>query len=139
MLKAIVYASNTGNTEAMAQAVKSGAEKSGAEIIYTTAEDADGNEVLSADMLLLGCPAMGDEELEDTMEEFFSSIEDKISGKKVALFGSYDWGDGEWIRSWADRVKNAGASMINDEGLACNLEPDEETLSACEALGERNE
>lgn len=139
MLKAIIYASNTGNTEAMAQAVKRGAEKSGSETIYFTAEDAESDKVLSADILFLGCPAMGDEELEDTMEEFFSSIEGKIEGKKIALFGSYDWGDGEWMRSWIERVKKAGASLINGEGLTCNLEPDDEALSKCEALGEKDE
>ena len=92
MKKAVVYASTTGNTEAMALAVAEGAKDSGADVVLATADTADAADVLSADVLFLGSPAMGDEVLEDSMEEFFTKIEGSISGKKVALFGSYDWG-----------------------------------------------
>ena len=87
------------------------AKASGAEVIFGTADKADKAAVLSCDILLLGSPAMGDEVLEDTMEEFFASIEKSIGSKKVAVFGSYDWGDGQWLRDWADRIKAAGAVL----------------------------
>ena len=81
---------------------------------------------------------MGAEELEDSeFEPFFAGIEGKISGKKVALFGSYDWGDGEWMRLWADRVKAAGAEVIGGEGLICNNTPDDEALTKCRELGKQ--
>ena len=127
MKKAVVYSTTTGNTEAMANAVAEGVKKSGAELIMTTADSADADAVLAADVLILGSPAMGDEVLEDTMEEFFTSIEGKISGKKVAIFGSYDWGDGQWMRDWQERVEGAGASMICD-GIIANGEPSDDSV-----------
>ncbi len=135
MKKAIIYSTTTGNTEAMANAVKKGAEASGAEVYFSTADAADSSEVLSSDVIILGSPAMGAEEVEESMENFYSSIEPKISGKKIALFGSYDWGDGEWLRLWRDRIVSAGATVINGDGLAGHLFPDEETCAACEKLG----
>ena len=87
--------------------------------------------------LLFGCPAMGSEELEESeFEPFFSSVEGSLSGKKVGLFGSYDWGDGEWMRTWQQRVEAAGGVMIED-GLICNNAPDDDALAACRALGEK--
>ena len=136
MKKAVVYSTTTGNTEAMANAVAEGVKKSGAELIMTTADSADADAVLAADVLILGSPAMGDEVLEDTMEEFFTSIEGKISGKKVAIFGSYDWGDGQWLRDWAVRIKDVGATLVNGDGLAGHLEPDEDCKAECVKLGE---
>ena len=130
MKKAIVYASTTGNTEAMANAVVEGAKASGAEVYVSTADSADEAAVLASDVIILGSPAMGDEILEDTMEEFFASIEGSISGKKVALFGSYDWGDGQWLRDWADRAKNAGATLVS-EPLMVNLTPSDDDLTKC--------
>ena len=85
----------------------------------------DVDKALSFDVLALGCPAMGDEELEEgEFEPFFSDLEGKLSGKKVALFGSYDWGDGEWMRTWCGRAKDAGAELVDDEGLIVNNTPD---------------
>ncbi len=136
MKKAIVYSTTTGNTEAMANAVKKGAEKSGAEVYFSTADSADAAEVLASDVIILGSPAMGAEEVEESMENFYSSIESGLSGKKVAIFGSYDWGDGEWLRLWRDRIAAAGAEVVNGEGLAGHLSPDEETSAACEKLGQ---
>lgn len=135
MKKAIIYSTTTGNTEAMANAVKKGAELSGAEVYFSTADSADSAKVLACDVVILGSPAMGAEELEDSMEAFYSSIESSLSGKKVAVFGSYDWGDGEWLRLWRDRIVSAGASVVNADGLAGHLFPDEETVAACEKLG----
>lgn len=106
---AIVYASTTGNTEAMANELKAAA---GADVYFATADSADANEVLASDLILLGSPAMGAEQLEDSMESFFSGIEGQISGKKIGLFGSYDWGDGQFLSDWSDRVASSGASLV---------------------------
>ena len=135
MKKAIVYASTTGNTEAMAQAVAEGAKESGAEVLLTTADTADVAAVLASDIIILGSPAMGDEVLEDSVETFFATIEGSLSGKKVAIFGSYDWGDGQWLRDWADRLNSAGATVLNGEGLKGHLTPDDECLAECKKLG----
>lgn len=136
MKAAVIYWSSTGNTEAMAQAVAEGAKNAGAEVDLMEVADATVEKALSYDVLALGCPAMGDEELEEgEFEPFFADLEGKLSGKKVALFGSYDWGDGEWMRSWYDRTKEAGAELISEEGLIVNNTPDEEGLEACKALG----
>ena len=135
MKKAVIYASTTGNTEAMANAIAQGVKSSGAELIFATADSADANEVISSDVIILGSPAMGDEVLEDSMENFYSAIEGSLSGKKVAVFGSYDWGDGQWLRDWVQRITQAGATVINGEGLKAQLTPDEEALSQCKNLG----
>lgn len=136
MKKAIIYSTTTGNTEAMANAVKKGAEASGVEVYFSTADSADSAAVLASDVIILGSPAMGAEEVEDSMETFYGSIESGLSGKKVAIFGSYDWGDGEWLRLWRDRIVAAGADVVNGDGLAGHLSPDEETVAACEKLGQ---
>lgn len=135
MKKAIVYASTTGNTEAMAQAIAEGAKAHGDEVVFSTADSASTDAVLSSDILILGSPAMGDEILEDSVEEFFGKIEGSLSGKKVAIFGSYDWGDGKWLRDWAERITSAGATVLNGEGLKGHLEPDADTLEECKKLG----
>ena len=144
MKVSIVYWSGTGNTEAMANAVAEGAKEAGAEVelLPVSAASAD---VVGSDALLFGCPAMGSEELEESeFEPFFSSVEGSLSasvegslsGKKMGLFGSYDWGDGEWMRTWQQRVEAAGGVMIED-GLICNNAPDDDALAACRALGEK--
>ena len=133
---AVVYWSSTGNTEAMANAVADGIREKGGEAVLHTCEDFDGSKVAEYDAIAFGCPAMGDEELEEgEFEPFFSDLEGKLSGKKVALFGSYDWGDGEWMRTWCGRAKDAGAELVDDEGLIVNNTPDDEGLAACRELG----
>ena len=133
----IIYWSSTGNTEAMAQAVEEGAKAAGADVEIMEVADADVDKALSYDVLALGCPAMGDEELEEgEFEPFFSDLEGKLSGKKVALFGSYDWGDGEWMRIWTQRMQDAGAVIAGGEGLICNNEPDDEAKENCKKLGQ---
>ena len=133
----IIYWSSTGNTEAMAQAVEEGAKAAGADVEIMEVADADVDKALSFDVLALGCPAMGDEELEEgEFEPFFSDLEGKLSGKKVALFGSYDWGDGEWMRIWTQRMQDAGAVIAGGEGLICNNEPDDEAKENCKKLGQ---
>ncbi len=130
MKTAVIYWSGSGNTEAMAQAVAEGA---GAELFNVSEFSGD---VAEYDRLAFGCPAMGAETLEESeFEPFFAENEDKLSGKKVALFGSYGWGDGEWMREWAERVKNDGAVLVNDEGLIVNEAPDDAALADCKALG----
>ncbi len=136
MKVSIVYWSGTGNTEMMANAVCEGAKSAGAEVelLPVAAASAD---VLNSDVLLFGCPAMGSEELEDSeFEPFFSSVESSLKGKKVGLFGSYDWGDGEWMRIWQERVEAAGGVMVAD-GLICNNTPDDDALAECRELGEK--
>lgn len=131
MSTVVVYWSGTGNTEAMAEAVAAAAGVSATAVADISAADA-----LNADTLLLGCPAMGDEALEeDEMEPFFTELEAGLSGKNVGLFGSYDWGDGDWMKTWEGRVTAAGGKLIK-EGIIANLEPDDDAIAACKALGE---
>ena len=133
----VVYWSGTGNTAAMAEAVAKGIGSAGKEAELIEAASFDAADVSKYDAIAFGCPAMGDEELEeDFMEPLFSACEDKIRGKRIALFGSYDWGDGEWMRTWEDRVSNAGGEMVAD-GVIANNEPGDDELRACEDLGVR--
>lgn len=136
MKVSIVYWSGTGNTELMAASAAEGAKRAGADVEMLTAAEADAS-VLKSDALLFGCPAMGAEQLEETeFEPFFSAIEGKLAGKKVGLFGSYGWGDGEWMRTWTERVKKTGGVMFAD-GVIANEVPDEAASAECEALGEK--
>ena len=133
---AVVYWSGTGNTEMMAQKVAEGAKEAGAEVSVLTCADFSADDVDAYDAIAFGCPAMGAEELEDTeFEPMFSACESKLSGKKIALFGSYGWGDGEWMRDWTTRMEAAGATVLNGEGLICHETPDEDGLNACRELG----
>ena len=119
----VIYWSGTGNTEAMANFIKEGAESVGAAVNLKNVSNASTDDV-NCDVLVLGCPSMGDEVLEESeFEPFMVSIEGSISGKKVALFGSYGWGDGQWMREWDERVKAAGA-ILSAESLIVNEAPD---------------
>jgi len=130
MKTAVIYWSGTGNTEAMANAVAEGA---GVDAV--TVSDFSGN-VEEFDALALGCPAMGAEVLEeDEFEPFFTEIESRLSGKKVFLFGSYGWGDGEWMRNWQERVTAAGAELVGDEGYIANEAPSDDDLAKLKAIG----
>jgi flavodoxin short chain len=132
MKTSIVYASTTGNTEQLANAAAEGVKNAGHDFSIVTADMADSAEVLSADYILLGSPAMGAEQLEESMEEFFSGIESGLSGKKVGLFGSYDWGEGQWISDWEERVKAAGAVFTGS--VKAHLAPEESDLEAVKKL-----
>ena len=115
---AVVYWSGTGNTEMMAQKVAEGAKEAGAEVSVLTCADFSADDVDAYDAIAFGCPAMGAEELEDTeFEPMFSACESKLSGKKIALFGSYGWGDGEWMRTWEESCKNDGAELVWESTL----------------------
>ena len=132
---AVVYWSGTGNTEAMANAVVSGAKNAGAEVDLITASDFASDNVTSYDAIAFGCPAMGAEVLEETeFDPMFTSIEGALSDKKVALFGSYGWGDGQWMRDWEERARGAGANLVMD-GVMANNAPDDAAIAECESLG----
>ena len=109
----VVYWSGTGNTQAMAEAVAEGIKATGQEAELLEVGNADAKTVAAVDAFALGCPAMGAEVLEESeMEPFVEELESYVSGKKILLFGSYGWGDGEWMRDWASRMKNAGAVLV---------------------------
>ena len=134
----VVYWSQTGNTQAMAEAVARGIEAAGKEAELVEVGAASLDDLKNASAFAMGCPAMGDEVLEESeMEPFVESVEGFVSGKTVALFGSYDWGDGQWMRDWTERMTGAGATVVGGEGLICNLEPDDEGIAACEELGKK--
>ena len=132
---AVVYWSSTGNTEAMANAVVDGAKEKGADVTLYECADFRPELVGEYDAIAFGCPAMGDEVLEeDEFEPLYSSCEPELSGKKVGLFGSYGWGDGDWMRNWEESCKGAGAALVG-EGVICQEEPDDEAVENCKALG----
>ncbi len=130
---AVIFWSETGNTETMARAVAEGAKAAGAEAALLACADVTG--VASCDAVALGCPAMGAEELEDgEFLPMLERIEASLPGKKVALFGSYGWGDGEWMRSWEARCAEKGITLAADS-VTVNEAPDKDGLAACRALG----
>ena len=120
----------------MAEAVAEGIQAAGAEANVVEVADADAAALALENAFALGCPSMGAEQLEETeMEPFVESLESLVSGKKILLFGSYGWGDGEWMRSWVERMTAAGAVVVGGEGVICQETPDEEALESCRALG----
>lgn len=132
---AVVYWSGSGNTEMMAGAVADGAKKKGADadLIYCT--DFSANQVADYDAIAFGCPAMGAEVLEESeFQPMFDDVTAALNGKKIALFGSYGWGSGEWMENWEQACKDAGA-VLATESVMCNNTPDDEGLLNCEALG----
>lgn len=132
---AVVFWSGTGNTEAMADAVAEGAKGAGAEVSVFNVTDFSADKVDEFDSIAFGCPAMGAETLEDSeFEPVFNECEPKLNGKKIALFGSYGWGDGEWMRNWEDTCRGDGANLVC-ESVICNDAPDDDALEACKKLG----
>lgn len=132
---AVVYWSSTGNTEMMANKVAEGAKESGAEVKVFEASAFTAELMDQYDGIAFGCPAMGAEELEDSeFAPMFAECETKLQGKKIALFGSYDWGDGEWMRTWEETCSGAGAVLACDS-VICNLTPDDDANVACVNLG----
>lgn len=132
---AVVFWSGTGNTEAMANAVLEGAKAKGAEATLFEASQFNQGKVGEFDAIALGCPAMGAEVLEEAeFQPMFDDVKSALSGKKVALFGSYGWGDGEWMRNWEEEVKGTGANMVA-EGLMINETPDDGGIAQCQELG----
>ncbi|MCR4781195.1 MAG: flavodoxin [Lachnospiraceae bacterium] len=132
---AVVYWSGTGNTKQMAEAVLEGAKGAGADASIFEPDGFNADAVSEYDAIAFGCPAMGAEELEDSeFEPMFSDVENSLSGKKIALFGSYGWGDGEWMRNWEDRCSSDGVSFACDSVMANEI-PDADALKKCNALG----
>ena len=134
---ALIYWSGSGNTEIMAQAIQRGIENAGQSVDVFRVDSVDAEQIKQYDALLLGCPAMGSEVLEESeFEPFFADIEDDLKEKQIGLFGSYGWGDGEWMRDWEKRVVTAGAHLF-EEGLMVNEKPEAAQEQICETYGGR--
>lgn len=133
---AIVYWSSTGNTGEMANYVSEGAKTAGADVSMFTASEFTQGMVDTYDALAFGCPSMGAEVLEEgEFQPMWDSVEPKLKSKKVALFGSYGWGDGEWMRNWEESCVNSGINIAYDS-VICNEAPDDEAVKACKDMGE---
>ena len=134
---AIVYWSGTGNTETMANCIADGARESGAEVAMLSPGEFSATRFSEFGVVAFGCPAMGAETLEeDEFEPMFTGCESALSGKKLALFGSYGWGDGEWMRTWEDDCRANGMKLVCYSVICCEA-PDDEALAACRALGRK--
>lgn len=132
---AVVYWSGTGNTEAMAASVVEGIKEKGAEAVLLTAAEFDASMMDNFDAVAFGCPSMGAEQLEESeFEPMFSACEPKLKDKKIALFGSYGWGDGEWMRTWEDTCRSDGAVLACESVICCEA-PDDDALAQCKKLG----
>ena len=132
---AVVYWSGTGNTESMAAMVAAGAKEAGAEAVLLTAAEFGPDQMDAYDAIAFGCPSMGAEQLEESeFEPMFSACEAKLSGKKIGLFGSYGWGDGEWMRTWEETCRGDGANLVS-EGVISNEAPEAEAEATCQAKG----
>lgn len=131
----IIFWSGSGNTETMAKCIKEGAEDNEFKVNLINVSDAKLQDLKEADVIALGCPAMGNEELEESeMEPFISSINDEVKNKDIALFGSYGWGSGEWMQIWEERMKGLGANIIEDS-LIVQETPTEEDEENCKEFG----
>lgn len=134
---AVVFWSGTGNTEAMASAVVEGAKENGANVSLYSCSEFDTSSIADFDAIAFGCPAMGDEVLEESeFEPMFDSCKDQLSDKNIALFGSYGWGSGEWMTSWEESCTAAGAVLVTDS-VICNDYPDDEATEKCKELGKK--
>lgn len=132
----IVFWSQGGNTAAMAAAVAEGVQEAGSKAEIINVSDASAADLQSMKGFALGCPAMGAEVLEEMeMEPFMCELEGSLAGKSVGLFGSYGWGDGQWMRDWEERCKAAGAAVVGGEGVICQETPDDGAITSCRALG----
>lgn len=131
---AIVFWSGTGNTEAMAELVAEGVQSAGGEASLIQAVEFSPDELDAYDAFAFGCPAMGSEELEsEEFEPMWDAVEPELPGRKVALFGSYDWADGEWMDLWRERAEAAGITVA--ETVIAKDYPDDDASDACRALG----
>lgn len=134
----LVYWSGTGNTEAMAQAVAEGVQAQGGEAALFTAGKFDVDMAGAFNAIAFGCPSMGSEELEESeFAPMFAACEPELKDKPIALFGSYGWGDGQWMRDWCHRCRDAGACLLEENGLAVNEAPDVSGEDACKELGRK--
>lgn len=131
---AVVYWSASGNTASMAEAITEGIKSAGAEAVLMSVSEAAGFNAADYDKIAFGCPAMGNEVLEESeFDPFFTEVEGSLKDKEIALFGSYGWGDGEWMRSWQERVSFDNAKLFEEGLIACGeANPDD-----CFSFGER--
>lgn len=132
----VAYWSQSGNTKEMAEAIGEGIVSAGKEAEVLAISQVNLEDLKSATTFALGCPAMGAEVLEeDEMEPFVCEVEKFATGKKIGLFGSYGWGDGQWMQDWQQRMSQAGA--VVDESLCVIVQetPDMEALSVCKEMG----
>ena len=117
----VAYWSGTGNTGAMAEYVAQGIREGGKEAKIVNVENFSADELKDCSVFALGCPSMGVEVLEEGyMEPFMCDVDGFAAGKKIGLFGSYGWGDGEWMRNWEERVQEDGATVVGGEGVICH-------------------
>ena len=134
----VVYWSQTGNTQAMAEAIGEGIGEAGKEAVVVEVGSASMGDLKAAKVFALGCPAMGAEVLEEgEMEPFVTEVESFAAGKNIGLFGSYGWGDGQWMRDWEERMTGAGATVVGGEGVICQEAPDDDAIAQCKALGKQ--
>lgn len=134
----VVFWTQSGNTQAMAEAIGKGITEAGKEANVVYVGSASLDELKAAKAFALGCPSMGVEVLDEAeMEPFVAEVEGFASGKTIALFGSYGWGDGEWMRNWVERMQAAGATVLNGEGLICQETPDDDAIAECVNLGKQ--
>lgn len=132
---AVVYWSGTGNTEQMADQVATGARQAGAEVSVFTSAEFGAEQMDAYDAVAFGCPSMGAEQLEESeFDPMFQQCREKLGGKKLGLFGSYGWGDGQWMRDWEETCRSDGARLVS-EPVICNEAPDESANESCQALG----
>ena len=132
---AVIYWSGTGNTKQMAEAVLEGMKSAGADAVLLEAAQVDASTFSGVDAVAFGCPAMGSEVLEEMeFQPMFDACKRGLGGKRVALFGSYGWGDGEWMRTWESDCDSAGVNLVC-ESVICTETPDDAALEACRALG----
>ena len=137
MKTAVIYWSGTGNTEAMAHAVAEGMTAAGVEAVLLTPAEVQPGDLNTYDAIAFGCPAMGSEVLEEMeFQPMFDSIKNQMGGKAVGLFGSFGWGDGEWMRSWEKDCDDAGINRVCDSITCCEA-PDDDVLAACQAMGRK--
>lgn len=134
----VAYWTGGGNTQIMAESIGKGVQEGGKQAEVVSISQISPDALKEEAVFALGCPAMGAEVLEESeMEPFVEAVEAFAAGKKIALFGSYGWGDGEWMREWEERMKNAGAQLVDGEGLMAHEEPDEDAKNGCIALGKK--
>ena len=132
----VVVWTGTGNTGEMAQCIAEGVKAAGGEAALLTPGEFSQDMLDQYDVVAFGCPAMGGEELEEgEFEPMFAGLESALKGKKLALFGSYGWGDGEWMREWSARCQNDGAVLFDADGLMVNETPGDPEKEACRTLG----
>lgn len=132
----VVYFTTTGNTQMLAESVAEGLTETGAEVTLKNVSDATPEEVLEYDLIALGCPAQGTEELDDTeFGPYFEETAPNLNEKNVILFGCYGWGDGEFMETWKTSATEAGANVVE---TFINLEtPDQDALDQAKELGTR--